>query len=124
MIRALLEKLNHHADVAADGAQGLALLENPGRAYDAVLMDIEMPVMDGFEAIRRIRQSEHPTLRNLPIGALTAHAMKEERERALASGCNDFLTKPVRMDELRLALSRVSRSARSGTQKLQPFARK
>jgi len=69
--------------------------------YDLILMDIQMPVLDGYQATRELRKKDY----NKPILALTAHALKEERERCLAAGCNDHLTKPVNRDEL---LRRVS----------------
>jgi signal transduction histidine kinase/CheY-like chemotaxis protein len=113
VIQALLEKQGHRVRLAADGAQGLAFLAEDTEGFDAILMDIEMPVMDGFEAVRRIRSSDHPGDRNRHIIALTAHAMAGERQRALAAGCNDFLTKPVRSEDLRAALARVPRPVRT-----------
>jgi CheY-like chemotaxis protein len=82
---------------AADGAQGVALAaaEQP----DLILMDLSLPVMDGWEATRRIKAS--PTTRHIPVIALTSHAMVGEREKAMAAGCDDFDTKPV--DFTRLA---------------------
>lgn len=75
--------------VARDGAQGVSMAQenNP----DLILMDISLPMMDGYEATRRIRQ----TLTSLPIVGLSAHAMQSDIDRAKAAGCNDYLTKPV-----------------------------
>jgi CheY-like chemotaxis protein len=82
---------------AENGDRALQLLDQEPDV-DLVLMDIMMPVMDGYEAIKRIRAQER--FRKLPIIALTAKAMKEDRERCLASGANDYLSKPL--DQIRL----------------------
>lgn len=75
--------------VARDGAQGVALAEE-GKP-DLVLMDISLPVMDGYEATRKIRES----FKNLPVVGLSANAMQGDGEKAIAAGCNDYLTKPI-----------------------------
>ena len=80
--------------VAKDGAQGvaLALEHNP----DLILMDISLPIMDGYEATRKIRE----TLKSTPIIGLSAHAMQSDRDKALEAGCNDYMTKPFDEDLL------------------------
>lgn len=99
----LLERLGFEVDVVGDGAQAVASVAR--RRYDAVLMDLQMPVMDGYEATRRIRQSAQGG-RQLPIIALTAHAMTGDRERALAGGLDDYVCKPVRPTDLAAVLDR------------------
>ncbi|MBM3106608.1 response regulator [Pseudomonas sp. V1] len=94
--KGMLAKLGCEVNISANGAQALEQLEHT--AFDMVLMDCNMPVMDGYEASRRIRQSGRWP--NLPIVALTANAMPEERERCRAAGMNDYLAKPFRREEL------------------------
>jgi CheY-like chemotaxis protein len=91
------------ATTAEDGQQALQRLKTQPQAFDAVLMDIQMPVMDGLTATRLIRDDSQ--LKTLPVFALTAGVLDEEREAALAAGVNDFLTKPVDLDQLAATLS-------------------
>ena len=103
----LLEKMGHIPIVAYNGQEAVGAYES--RPFDVVLMDVQMPVMDGLTATRMIRESEarHPGRRRLPIMALTAYAMRGDRERCLAAGMDDHLTKPVRPEELAAALNRL-----------------
>lgn len=101
---ALLEDLGIAVLVAGNGEEALALLER--RDVDGVLMDIQMPVMDGLTAAARIRKSARAEVRNLPVIAMTAHAMREDREKSLLAGMNDHLTKPINVDELRQKLEK------------------
>ena len=102
IVQELLGSVGLAVECAENGAEALERLESA--PYDLVLMDLQMPVMDGFEATRRIRaQEEHA---ELPIVAMTAHAMAEERERCLNVGMNDHLAKPIEIDELHAALLR------------------
>jgi CheY-like chemotaxis protein len=101
---AILEQMEAETDVASDGLEALRRLEEAGGAYDAVLMDLSMPVMDGIEASRRIRSMEK--FRELPIIAMTANAMKGDREACLAAGMNDHLAKPIDTRELFEVLER------------------
>ncbi len=108
VMRAFLNRLGHEARFVDDGSKGLAALAE--ERFDALLMDIEMPVMDGYETTRRIREGEAAGVEGdarAYIIALTAHALRGERERCLAAGMDDFLSKPLSMDALKLALSRV-----------------
>ncbi|MEM1044099.1 MAG: response regulator [Bacteroidota bacterium] len=100
----MLERLGYRADVAANGAEALAALRlhcEAGQPYEVVLMDVQMPEMDGLEATRRVRAE----LRHQPyIVALTANAMQGDRERCLNAGADDYLAKPVDVQALRQAL--------------------
>ena len=100
---ALLKKMGYRADVATNGAEVLEALAR--RPYDVVLMDVEMPVMDGLEASRRINQ-EWPAGQRPRIIAMTANAMQGDREACLAAGMDDYLSKPIRREELAAALAR------------------
>ena len=92
--------------VASDGAQAIDMLDAAAPdAFAAVLMDLQMPVMDGYEATRRLR--ENPRYYDLPIIALTAHALSEERDRCLALGMNGHITKPIDPEQMYLLLSQL-----------------
>ena len=100
-----LEKLGYRAEAVGDGAEALEALAR--RRYDLVLMDVQMPEMDGMEATRLIRDPSSAVRdHNVPIVALTAHAMKQDRDACLAAGMNDYLSKPIKPDELVAALVR------------------
>jgi two-component system sensor histidine kinase/response regulator len=94
----LLEKRGHHVVVAGNGREALAALER--QSFDLVLMDVQMPEMDGFEATAAIREKEKGHGKHLPIVALTAHAMKGDSEKCLAAGMDGYLAKPIRPQEL------------------------
>ncbi len=98
----LLTQAGVRVDVASDGAQGLAMVSR--KNYDAVLMDWQMPVMDGFEATRRIRAQ--PRFASLPILAMTANAMAGDREKCLTAGMNDHIAKPIDVNVLLSTLAR------------------
>ena len=104
----LLEKLGYRADVAANGVEALEALER--QPYDAVLMDVEMPEMDGLEATRRIH-GRWPPERRPHIVAVTANALPGERELCIQAGMDDYIAKPIRLEELSAALARVERRA-------------
>ena len=101
----ILQRLGHSADVVADGVEVLDALAL--RPYDLVLMDVQMPRMDGLEATRRLR-ADLPADRQPYVLALTANAMQGDREACLAAGTDDYLAKPVSLDGLRGALAKVA----------------
>jgi len=97
----LLEKRGHAVVVVASGKEALAALDAPGSVgFDLILMDVQMPEMDGFEATAAIRAREKSTGGHLPIIAMTAHAMKGDEERCLAGGMDGYVSKPIQIDQL------------------------
>ncbi|MGB7761606.1 MAG: ATP-binding protein [Bryobacteraceae bacterium] len=107
----LLEREGHTVVVAANGRE--ALLALAAASFDVVLMDVQMPVMDGVEATEALRRSERGSGRHTPIVALTANAMKGDKERYLNCGMDGYLTKPIRRKELTEALQRFAAPART-----------
>ena len=100
----LLNRWGHHVEVAGNGQIALDVLAN--KAFDIILMDMMMPVMDGLEATRHIRAMEKE--RHTPIIAMTANAMEADRERCLAAGMDDYLSKPIKAQELQQMLQHYS----------------
>ena len=107
----LLEKLGCSVDVAHDGAEALAAAER--RQYDLIFMDCRMPNMDGFEATRILREREQPGV-HVPIAAMTADVLDDGRDKCLAAGMDDYISKPVTNDKLILALERWGRKGSAG----------
>jgi PAS domain S-box-containing protein len=104
VIRKILERMGHHVEIAENGLRTLERLAK--EKYDAVLMDCEMPECDGYTATHRVRSGEIPGLDpRIPIIALTAHALPESRAHCLIVGMNEYVTKPVRIEELRRAFA-------------------
>lgn len=93
-----LRHFGHEVTLASDGAEALAELEKS--VPEIVLLDLSIPKVDGWTVARKCRASENEALQTVPILALTAHAMKGDRERALAAGCSAYLSKPVSPREL------------------------
>jgi CheY-like chemotaxis protein len=98
----LLEKQGHRVTLASNGREALEKLLRGG--FDGILMDVQMPEMTGLEAAQAIRRAERGSGRHIPILAMTAHAMKGDRERCLASGMDGYVSKPIRSRELLDAL--------------------
>jgi CheY-like chemotaxis protein len=104
MLKMRLELLGDFEVLTAeDGEKGceIATVEQP----DVILMDLEMPVVDGWEATRRLR--DNPQTRDIPIIALSAHALAGERDKAIAAGCDEFDTKPIEFDRLVATVQRI-----------------
>ncbi|HTU40482.1 MAG TPA: ATP-binding protein [Candidatus Aquilonibacter sp.] len=95
----MLTRLGHRPTIAQNGKQALSLLE--AGTFDLVFMDVQMPEMDGLTATRKIRQIEQRTLKHIPIVAMTAHAMKGDRESCLAAGMDHYISKPASSDEIK-----------------------
>ena len=102
----ILERQGHNVEVAENGKEALKLLES--RTFDVVLMDVQMPEMNGFEATACIRSLERTTGAHLPIIAMTANAMKGDRERCLAAGMDGYVSKPIKIPELLEALQTLT----------------
>jgi len=96
MLSRRLQRKGHEVLMAADGMQGILMAES--HAPDLILLDMSLPVIDGWEAARRLKASE--ATKGVPVIALTAHAMSGDREKALAAGCDDYDTKPVDFAQL------------------------
>lgn len=96
MLSRRLERKGHEILIAVDGEQGMAVACN--ELPDLILMDMSLPVLDGWEATRRLKAM--PQTHTIPIIALTAHAMAGDREKCIAAGCNDYDTKPVEFPRL------------------------
>jgi CheY-like chemotaxis protein len=96
MLSRRLQRKGHEVLLAADGMQGILMAES--ELPDLILLDMTLPVIDGWEAARRLKAS--PATTTIPIIALTAHAMAGDREKALEAGCDDYDTKPVDFPQL------------------------
>ena len=96
MLSRRLQRKGYDVAIATDGAQGIEL--SRAEAPDLILMDMSLPVLDGWEATRRLKAEEET--RQIPIIALTAHAMAGDRERAMEAGCDDYDTKPIELPRL------------------------
>jgi len=109
VVRQRLGRLGYTIVIASDGEQGvvLAKAEQP----DLILMDLSLPVVDGWEATRRIKADE--ATRHIPVLALSAHAMTEDRTQALAAGCDDYDTKPIDLARLRAKIDALMSRTRA-----------
>lgn len=107
MAARLLEKAGHHVTIAGDGQTAVEAWAQAAMAvpFDVIFMDVQMPLMDGFQATAAIRQEEQKTGRHVTIVAMTAHAMQGDRERCLASGMDGYLAKPLVLKDLLELLS-------------------
>lgn len=103
MLSRRLTRHGHVVTIAVDGQEALDRIR--ADPPDIVLMDMSLPVLDGWEATRRLRAD--PDTRHVPVIALTAHAMSEDRDKAIAAGCNDYATKPVDLPRLLAMIAAV-----------------
>ena len=104
----LLGKRGHTVVIAGTGREALAALDEAGSGgFDLVLMDVQMPEMDGFEATAIIRAREQVSGTHLPIVAMTAHAMKGDKERCLAAGMDGYVSKPIDVEQLFAVIEQV-----------------
>ena len=108
----ILKQLGLSTDFASNGEQALSILKNT--EFDLILMDCQMPIMDGYEASTKIRSNESDVLNhNVPIIAMTANAMKGDREKCLASGMNDYIAKPVNLEIIKKTIEPWIKQAES-----------
>jgi CheY-like chemotaxis protein/HPt (histidine-containing phosphotransfer) domain-containing protein len=105
LVTTLLQRRGYHVVATENGQEALDVLATQN--FDVVLMDVQMPVLDGLDATRAIRTKEQSSGAHLPIIALTAHAMKGDRERCLAAGADEYVTKPIRTTDLLEAINRA-----------------
>lgn len=98
MLSRRLQRAGHEVLIAVDGGQGVELARTHAADLALILMDMSLPVIDGWEATRRLKA--HPDTKDIPIIALTAHAMDGDRDKALAAGCDDYDTKPIELPRL------------------------
>jgi len=104
VVASLLKKMGHRADVVGNGKEALEAFKLV--PYDILFMDVQMPEMDGFEVCRQIRALEQKKGQHTPIIAITAHARKADREKCLAAGMDDYVSKPIKPRDLKAALAR------------------
>ncbi|HEX8800935.1 MAG TPA: response regulator, partial [Terriglobales bacterium] len=104
----ILERLGHKVQVVNNGKEALRQVQ--AEEFDLILMDVQMPEMDGLEATTAIREAESRTGKHIPIVAMTAHAMKGDREKCLSAGMDGYLSKPVRIEELKQVMSEIEKT--------------
>ena len=120
VIRPILEKQGFLVTIVVDGTEVLTAVQK--NDYDLILMDIQMPAMNGLEATRKIRSLDNPFKASVPIIALTAHALKGDRERFLEAGMDEYVTKPVRTNELLNAVSKFLKYEQDQTPECKPVS--
>ena len=104
----ILQETGFVLDVAGDGVEAVELMKNAKAGqYDLILMDIQMPVMNGYEATRQIRALENPEIANIPIIAMTANAFDEDKKEALEAGMNGHIAKPIDISMMKEVLQEI-----------------
>jgi CheY-like chemotaxis protein len=109
MLSRRLLRRGYEMVIAVDGESGLSLAES--EAPDLILMDMSLPILDGWEATRRLKAA--PATQHIPVIALTAHAMSSDRDKALQAGCNDYDTKPIELPRLLEKIEALLAASRS-----------
>lgn len=109
IISALLSRHGHRVDIVQNGAEAVAAWRDTNNTYDIILMDVQMPVMDGLQATSIIRDEERKQGGHIPIVAMTAYAMKDDRERCISAGMDDYLSKPFKSEDFLQILSRYGK---------------
>src|SRR6202008_2159324 len=106
LARRLLEKMGHHVQLAVNGREAVELAAS--KSFDLILMDLQMPVMGGMEATQKIREQEAKLGKRTPIVAMTAHAMKGDREKCFEGGMDGYVSKPIRTELLKSEIARLT----------------
>jgi CheY-like chemotaxis protein len=106
--KGLIERLGHEVTVVGNGQEAIAVVAQ--EKFDLILMDVQMPVLDGYSATKEIRRMETELGKRTPVVALTAYAMQEERENCISAGMDDFLSKPIAPAALRQMLERYAQT--------------
>ncbi|MCF8113233.1 MAG: response regulator, partial [Desulfotignum sp.] len=122
LLEPFLAQHGHDVTSVENGEQALEMLSQ--QPFDMVLMDIKMPVMDGIEATRRIRQHTDVDISRIPVIALTAHAIKGDRERFLAAGMDEYVTKPIHGNELLMMMERLAKKRKETGRSQEPVDKK
>jgi CheY-like chemotaxis protein len=104
----ILEKLGHQVTIAVNGREAVSRWETG--EFDLILMDIQMPEMDGYEAAGMIRAREKGTGRHIPIAAMTAFALKGDDDKCLAAGMDAYISKPVKAEDIRITIEQLTRN--------------
>jgi two-component system, sensor histidine kinase and response regulator len=118
LVASLLQKRGHHVTMAGSGREALAAYS--GQSFDLIVMDVQMPEMNGFEATAAIRQIEKSTGAHTPILALTANSIDGDRDRCLDAGMDDYTSKPIRVDDFMSAIDRLAPVAKQVAARIQP----
>jgi two-component system cell cycle response regulator DivK len=113
LVKRVLEASGHSLFQAANGIEGIAIAEK--EAIDLILLDINLPDLDGYEIARRLRHSKKSALAHVPIIAVTANALKGDAENALAAGCDVYMSKPINIHELRARVEGFAPHPETGT---------
>jgi CheY-like chemotaxis protein len=107
MAKMLLENLGFKVETAENGKDAVDKVTSPENKYDAVLMDMRMPVMDGYEATRALRENDNPEIADIPIIAVTANAFAEDVKRAEKVGVSEYISKPIDPEKLKEVLTKI-----------------